>query len=75
MVDDACHAYGSRSGGRMIGAFRSCSAFSFYATKKAIGNRKVDFPQSHYLLPKQFLRSQMSPFPCLKLTILLKRCQ
>lgn len=33
LVDDACHAYGSRSGGRRIGAFRSCSAFSFYATK------------------------------------------
>ena len=33
LVDDACHAYGSRSGGRMIGSFDSCSAFSFYATK------------------------------------------
>ncbi len=33
LVDDACHAFGARVGGRMIGSFDSLSAFSFYATK------------------------------------------
>lgn len=33
VVDDACHAFGSKFNGRRIGNFDILSAFSFYATK------------------------------------------
>jgi dTDP-4-amino-4,6-dideoxygalactose transaminase len=33
VIEDAAHAFPARSGGRMIGSFKSISCFSFYANK------------------------------------------